>query len=539
MKPKILKLLIIAIALSVNSVIAQTIIPEPMQMESKDGKFTFNSKTKISYNNKDVINEVNYLSELFKITSGFTLKTTSKKLRKNCVKIELDKKLTSLKDEGYELNINKKSITIKAAKPAGIFYAIQTIKQLLPAEVDGVYPVKNLDKSVQCLEIKDVPRFGYRGYLLDVSRYFIPISSIKKTLDAMAFYKMNTFHWHLTDYQGWRLQIMKYPELTLKGSKVNQTKWMFNKDKISDNIPSCGYYTQQEVKELIEYAKKLHIRIIPEIDVPAHSIAAISAYPHLSCFGKPQKVKEEKVGAMATVFCPGKESTFKFLEGVFDEVMELFPEQEIHIGADEVNKEVWKKCPHCKKRMEEEGLKTYDELQSYFVKRVEKYLNKHNHNIIGWDEILEGGLAPNATVMSWRGTKGGIKAAKMGHKVIMTPTQFCYFDYCQGKDRSKEPYVRFKAYLPLSKVYSYDPIPKELNEKEAKLVLGAQANMWSNFVKSASHAEYMTFPRICAIAELTWSPLEKKDYQKFTKKLESHYPRLEQRHIIYRKAPQE
>ncbi len=356
----------------------------------------------------------------------------------------------------------------------------------------------------------------------------------------MAFYKMNTFQIHFTDYQGWRLQIMKYPNLTFTGSKVDQTKWLFeNGNYIADNIPSGSFYTQQEIKELIEYANKLHIRIIPEIDVPAHSVAAIASYPYLSCAGTAQKVKEEKCGAMPIIFCPGKESTFEFLENIFDEVMTLFPSQDIHIGGDEANKKEWKKCPHCRKRMEEEGLETVDELQSYFVKRIEKYLNKHNHNVIGWDEILEGGLAPNATVMSWRGTKGGIKAAKMGHEVIMTPTGFCYFDHCQGKDRTKEPFVRFKAYLPLSKVYSYEPVPEELNKQEAEFIIGIQANMWGNAVKNTSHVEYMTFPRLCALAEVAWSTKEKKDYQRFAKKLESHYPRLEQRHVIYRKPPQE
>ena len=519
---------------------AQTIIPEPLALVKKEGTFTFNKKTTIVFDNKKISNEVLYLATMFKITSDFTLKITEKESKKNVVKMILDKSLTSLGDEGYQLQILPEKIIIKAVKPAGLFYACQTLKQLLPAEIDGVYPVENLNLTIPCMEVKDAPRFSYRGYLLDVSRYFVPISSIKKMLEAMAFYKMNVFHWHLTDYQGWRLQIMQYPKLTMIGAKVGQTKLMYrDKEIIEDHIPSEGFYTQEEVKELIAYAEKLHIRVLPEIDVPAHSIAAIAAYPFLSCSGTPQKVKEQKVGAMATVFCPGKESTFEFLENVFDEVMTLFPEQKIHIGADEVKKEEWAKCAHCKKRMEKEGLKDLDELQSYFVQRIEKYLNKKKHSIIGWDEILEGGLAPNATVMSWRGIKGGIKAAKMGHNVIMTPTTFCYFDYAQGKDRLKEPYVRFKNYLPLSKVYSYDPVPTELNKDESKFILGAQANMWSNFVKSTSHIEYMTFPRICAIAELTWSTKENKDFSRFVKKLESHYPRLEQRHIIYRKGPQE
>ncbi len=519
---------------------AQTIIPKPVNIEHNSGSFTFNQETIISFDSKDAINEVHYLADMFKISSGFSLKKTFEPLKKNFVKMLLDENLSSLGDEGYELTITEIGIIIKAAKPAGLFYACQTIKQLLPPEIDGVYPIKNLDLSIPCLKINDIPRFGYRGYMLDVSRHFIPLGSIKKMLKTMAFYKMNTFHWHLTDYQGWRLQIMQYPNLTLIGSKTTQTKLSFkDNDIIDDHIPAGGFYTKQEVKELIAFASKLHIRIIPEIDVPAHSIAAIAAYPYLSCSGAPQKVKEAKVGGMATVFCPGKETTFEFLENVFDEVMQLFSDQEIHIGADEVNKAEWKKCVHCKKRMLKEGLDEVEELQSYFVKRVEKYLNKQEHNIIGWDEIMEGGLAPNATVMSWRGTSGGIKAAQKGHKVIMCPKEFCYFDYRQGKDSTQEPYVRFKTYLPLSKVYSYEPIPEELTKKESPLILGVQANMWTNFVKSPSHVEYMTFPRLCAIAELTWSPKSKKDYQQFLRKMESHYPRLEQRHVIYRKPPQE
>lgn len=534
---------LILIVLSIGFVFplrAQTIIPEPLEMIHDEGTFTFNSETIVVYNTEAITNEVNYLTNMFRTTLGFILKTSEQPVNLNFVQMTLNPELSTLGNEGYHLNIYKTHIEITAAQPVGLFYACQTIKQLLPAEIDGVYPFETLNSTIPCLKIKDIPRFSYRGYMLDVSRYFIPINAMEKLLNAMAFYKMNTFHWHLTDYQGWRLQINQYPKLTLKGAKVEQTKLRFkDNEEIEDRIPSVGFYTQQEVSEFIEYANKLHIRIIPEIDVPAHSIAAISAYPFLSCSGLPQQVKQEKVGAMATVFCPGKESTFEFLENVFDEVMTLFPEQKIHIGADEVEKEEWEKCPHCKKRMEQESLETLDDLQSYFVKRVGTYLNQHNHNIIGWDEILEGGLAPNATVMSWRGMNGGIKAAKMGHQVIMTPTQFCYFDYVQGKDRTKEPYVRFKNYLPLSKVYTFDPVPSELNDQEGKLVLGAQANMWTNFVKSSSHVEYMTFPRLCAIAELTWSSKSNKDYIKFEKKLEAHYPRFEQRHIAYRKPPQE
>lgn len=537
---KILTVSIIAVIGLVFSINAQSIIPEPSEIVLEQGTFIFNPKTTVSCNSKNANNELNYLARMFKVTSNFTLSITQGDANENSVRMILDSSLISLGDEGYELTISQTNILIKAAKSAGLFFACQTMKQLLPPEIDGTYPVENLGLSVPCLKIKDVPRFGYRGYMLDVSRYFVPISSIKKMLETMAFYKLNTFHWHLTDYQGWRLQIMQYPKLTLTGSKAEQTKWVFDdRGPIEDHIPTIGYYSQQEVKELIEFAKKLHISIIPEIDVPAHSIAAIAAYPFLACTEAPQKVKQEKTGALATVFCPGKESTFEFLENVFDEVMTLFPQQAIHIGADEVKKEEWAKCSHCKKRMKEEGLESLDDLQSYFVKRVEKYLNENNHSIIGWDEILEGGLAPNATVMSWRGIKGGIKAAKMGHKVIMTPKDFCYFDYSQAEDRTGEPFVRFKNYVPLSKVYSYDPIPEELNKQEAEMILGAQANMWTNFVKSPSHVEYMTFPRLLALAELTWSSKENKNYDRFLEKLNTQYPRLEQRHIVYRKPPQE
>jgi hexosaminidase len=536
---KIFWILLLTLGITPTS-LAQTVIPEPLEMTSNPETFGFDKETVIVYDDENILKEVTYLSKMFQTTSGFVLKTSSETPAKNFVKMSLNKDNSDLGNEGYELGISKNEIIIKALKPAGLFYACQTIQQLLPAEIDGVYPVTDLITTVSGLNIIDKPRFPYRGYMLDVSRHFIPLGSIKKILEAMAFYKMNTFHWHLTDYQGWRLQIMQYPELTLKGSISEQTQLSYKENEfIEDRIPSGGFYTQQEVRELIDFAKSLHIRIIPEIDVPAHSIAAIAAYPFLSCVGTPQKVKEAKVGGMATVFCPGKESTFEFLENVFDEVMELFPEQEIHIGADEVNKEEWEKCSHCLKRIKEERLQDVEELQSYFVKRIEKYLNKYEHDIIGWDEILEGGLAPNATVMSWRGIEGGIKAAQKGHQVIMTPKDFCYFDYSQGADRDGEPFVRFKAYLPLSKVYSYEPIPDALTEKEGSLILGAQANMWTNFVKSSSHVEYMTFPRLCAIAELTWSPKEKKNYDRFIDKLESHYPRLEQRHLIFRKPPQE
>ena len=384
---------------------------------------------------------------------------------------------------------------------------------------------------------------------LDVARHFFGVEEVKRYLDILALHKINTFHWHLTEDQGWRIEIKKYPELTSEGAYRNGTIVGHFPGDSNDNERYGGFYTQEEIKEVVDYASKRHITVIPEIEMPGHSSAAIAAYPFLSCFpeentkvphdmmseeSKEQqangrnKVVQESWGVFDDVYCAGKDSTFTFLQNVIDEVMELFPSEYIHIGGDECPKSNWERCPDCQKRIAELGLKDEHELQSYFIQRMEKYINSKGKKIIGWDEILEGGLAPNATVMSWRGEEGGIEAAKQGHDVIMTPTGYCYFDYYQAEDKEGEP-LAIGGYLPVEKVYSYNPLPAELSEDEHKYILGAQANMWTEYIEDFSKLEYMLLPRLAAISEVGWTSPEEKDWSDFTTRLSAlraHYDRL-------------
>lgn len=519
-----------------NNVIADVnIIPKPSRVKELDGTFEFTEKTSISAP-KIFDDEAAVLSEMFKVSAGFRLNTKTKASKADVVFKHNSKLEQTLGGEGYLLTVTNNKIIIEAAAAAGAFYAIQSIKQLLPVAVAGYYPVKHLEMKIPCIEIEDSPRFKWRGYMLDCSRFFPSVDRIKKHLDIMALYKLNTFQWHLTDYQGWRMQVMQYPDLTKVGAHREQTI-IRQRGKVDyeDRTPDNGFYTQQQIKEIVAYAAQRHITVIPEIDVPAHSIAAIAAYPELSCTGLPAEVKQLKVGGMSNVFCPGKESTFEFVENVLSEVFELFPSQIVHIGGDEVNKDGWKKCPHCSKRMDEKHLEDYDQLQSYFIKRVEKFANQHGKTIIGWDEILDGGLAPNAMVMSWRGEEGGIKAAQMKHQVVMTPHTDLYLDYAQSDNRDDEPYIGFGPTLVLEKVYNYNPVPKQLTSEEAQYIVGAQANMWSNYINTPAHFEYMTYPRLCALAELTWTADRDKNYKEFESKLEKQYNRFVEMHVAFRR----
>lgn len=515
--------------------VAVDIIPQPQLVKESEGVFVFSEKTTISA--PDVFaDEAKFLSEILKASSGYTMEVTRNSRNAEVVFALVKDKLNEFGEEGYKLDVTKDKITIYAAKPTGAFYAIQSIKQMLPVEVAGYYFTPHVKMSVPCVYIEDKPRFAWRGYMLDCSRFFASVDRIKKHLDLMALYKLNTFQWHFTDYQGWRMQVMKYPDLTKIGSTRSQRSIFHPGRKLySDKTPDNGFYTQEQIRDIVAYAKALHITVIPEIDIPAHSIAAIAAYPELSCSGNPAEVKHSNHGGMSNVFCPGKETTFEFVENVLLEVFELFPSKIVHIGGDEVNKDGWKACLHCKKRMEGEQLKDYEELQSYFIGRVEKFVNKHGKIIIGWDEILQGGLAPNAMVMSWQGEKGGIAAAKMKHPVVMTPDNYLYFDYVQSENRENEPYVAFKKVLPIKKVYNYDPTPNVLSEEEKGYIVGVQANMWSNFVTSPAHFEYMTYPRLCALAEIAWTNNEKKDYNDFESKLEKQYLRFKEAHVAYRR----
>jgi hexosaminidase len=423
----------------------------------------------------------------------------------------------------YKLSIQNGRIDIQG-DAAGRLYALQTLRQLIQRNGNKI--------ELPCCNIDDYPRFGYRGMHLDVSRHFFDVGYVKKYIDYLAFHKFNTLHWHLTDDQGWRIEIKQYPRLTEVGAWRNGTLIGRYPGKGNDNQPYGGFYTQAEVKEIVQYASDRQITIVPEIEMPGHSSAAIAAYPQLSCFPDektviPNKMASEKSkaangklvqetwGVFEDVFCP-TEYTFGFLQGVLDEVMTLFPSQYIHIGGDECPKEAWKRSAFCQQLLKEKGLKDEHELQSWFIQRIEQYLNSKGRRIIGWDEILEGGLAPNATVMSWRGEEGGITAAKQLHNVIMTPGSHCYFDHSQTKH---EDSVTIGSYLPLEKVYRYEPVPKQLNEDQAIYVLGAQGNVWTEYITNPAKLEYMVFPRMGALAEVLWSPKEKRHWPGFEERL--------------------
>ena len=418
--------------------------------------------------------------------------------------------------EAYRLHITSAGVVLEAAAPAGFLYGTQTVLQLLPAEVFSGKSV-TAPLTLPCVDIQDAPRLPWRGMMLDCSRHFFPKEFVLKYIDFLVLHKMNTFHWHLTDDQGWRIEIKKYPKLTEVGAwRVDREDKHWNErppQTAEEKATYGGFYTQDEIREVIAYAKSRFITVVPEIEMPGHCLSALAGYPQFSCSGGPFTVPPGGVWPILDVYCPGNEGTFAFLEDILSEVCDLFPGEYIHIGGDEVDKATWTACPKCQARIKKEGLKDEEELQSYFVKRIEKFLNAKGKKLIGWDEILQGGLAPNAAVMSWRGTEGGIAAARAGHDVVMSPTTHCYFDYYQG-DPATEP-LAIGGYLPLSRVYDFNPTPAELTPDEAAHIIGAQANLWTEYVPTTAHAEYMTFPRIAAIAEIGWTAQDKRDWTDF------------------------
>ena len=492
------------------------VIPQPVSLTSKMGKFIFTADTKIllASNDDGLRLAAEYLQQLFPqdlktIEEGHTVE--------DVIIFNLDPAIENA--EGYELKIDPYEISINAKTGAGAFYAVQTLWQLLNTTI------KNGEKKYfPCVEIKDAPRYPYRGMHLDVGRHFFPVDFIKKYIDLLAKHKFNNFHWHLTEDQGWRLEIKKYPKLQEIAACRSETLIGHYSDQPHkfDGKKYCGFYTQEEAREIVKYAADRFINVIPEIEMPGHAMAAIAAYPELGCTG--QQIETAKIwGVHEDVYCPN-EVTFDFLENVLLEVMDIFPSKYIHIGGDECPKAQWKASQFCQNLIREKGLKDEHGLQSYFIQRMEKFLNSHGRSIIGWDEILEGGLAPNATVMSWRGIEGGIAAAKQGHDVIMTPTSHCYLDYYQSE--SPDEPLAIGGYLPLEKVYNYEPTPTELTSEEAKHVLGAQGNVWTEYMKTSDYVEYMTYPRACAIAEFCWSQKEAKNYDDFISRLSRHLKRL-------------
>ncbi len=426
---------------------------------------------------------------------------------------------TALHPEWYSLRVSTAGIAIDATTEAGLYRGTRTLVQLLEQGRDTA--------SLPCLTITDQPRFGWRGMHLDVCRHFFPIAFVKKYIDLLARYKMSSFHWHLTDDQGWRIQIKSRPELTAVGGWRRGSQVGAYANQQFDTVRYGGFYTQDEIREVVAYAAEHHINVVPEIEMPGHALAALAAYPQLGCTGGPYAV-ERGWGVFPDVFCAGNDSVFAMLQDVLTEVMVLFPSPYIHIGGDECPKDRWKTCPKCQARMKAEGLKDEHELQSYFIRRIEQFVNSKGRKIIGWDEILEGGLAPNATVMSWRGTEGGIAAARSGHDAVMSPGSHCYFDHYQG-DPANEP-LSIGGYTPLQKVYGYEPIPAELTADEAKHILGAQANLWTEYIATTDHVEYMMMPRMLALAEVLWSPKEQRNEADFIRRLEAEFPRLDALH---------
>jgi len=505
-----ISLFITVISFGSNAIDYRT-IPLAQKIELKAGfTFSLNEKVKITYDSKSIAQKKNaeFLKQFIQEKTGLTLKIAKSTNKSNRIILAIDTKIEH--PEGYKIVIDSKKIVISGKTEAGVFYGIQTLCKSIPTDKNSQLPP---------VEITDAPRFNYRGMHFDVSRHFFSVDFVKRYIDILALHHVNTFHWHLSDDQGWRIEIKKYPELTKIGSIRKKTVIGPYNSGIYDTIPYGGYYTQEQIKEVVRYAAERYISIVPEIDMPGHMLAALTAYPSLGCTGGPYNVAGTW-GIFDDVFCPGNEETFTFAQNVLDEVISLFPSKYIHIGGDECYKTKWKTCPKCQERIIKEGLNTdslhspENKLQSYFITRIEKFVNSKGRQIIGWDEILEGGLAPNAVVMSWRGIQGGIQAAKSGHKVIMTPNSHLYFDYYQAENRANEP-LAIGGFVPVDRVYNYEPIPAELNETEAKYVIGAQANLWTEYITTEKQAEYMLLPRLAALSEVQWTKPEQKNYTDF------------------------
>jgi hexosaminidase len=499
-----------------------SIIPMPASVSETADSFLLDKQTVIVANNESDKKTAALFNAWLRELTGYEL-AVKEQGDKNAILLQTGNDTTNA--EGYTLTADHNNIIIKGNSGAGTFYGIQTLIQLLPLE-------KARAMFVPGVNITDAPRFAYRGLHLDVGRHFFSVDFIKKYIDLMAMHKMNTFHWHLTEDQGWRIEIKKYPRLQEVASKRKETMAGRYADNKYDGKPYGGYYTQEQVKEVVQYATDHFITVIPEIEMPGHSLAALTAYPNLGCTGGPYEVGT-RWGVYDDVYCAGNDSVYLFLQDVLDEVMALFPGKYIHIGGDESPKVRWEKCPKCQARMKQEGLKDEHALQSYFIQRMEKYLNSKGRQIIGWDEILEGGLAPNATVMSWRGIEGGIAAAKQKHDVIMTPGEFCYFDHYQSKG-TNEP-LAIGGFLPVSQVYSYEPVPAALTSDEAKYIKGAQANVWTEYINNTNYLEYMVYPRAAALSEVLWSPKDKRNYDNFVDRLKVHVKRLDLKKVNYAK----
>lgn len=523
----------IKISAAQNNQIVFPIIPQPNYIQSYPGSFNLSDTTIIVAGEDNF--EALYLKQYLKNNYDIEIKINSHyppfknfiSLMTNAVSNSAD-----LDQEYYQLKITPKGVAITGNGTHGLFYGIQSLIQLLSVE-------KNKRLTIPCVQIMDSPRYKWRGMHLDCSRHFFSKEEVKKYIDYLAMYKFNTFHWHLTDDQGWRIEIKQYPLLTEISSRRKETiigKPVDSKGKPFksvkyDNTPYGGFYSQEEIREIVRYASDRHIDIVPEMEMPGHSLAALAAYPQYSCTGGPFETFTTW-GVSEDVYCAGNDSTFIFIQNILREIMDLFPGKYLHIGGDECPKLRWKGCEKCQKKIKDAALKDEEHLQSYFITRIEKFVNENGKQIIGWDEILEGGLAPNAAVMSWRGIKGGIAAAKEEHYVVMTPGKPCYFDHYQLKDRTKEP-MAIGGFNPLDSVYNYDPTPKSLTLNEQKYILGAQGNVWTEYITTFSQVEYMSIPRMCALSEVLWTQPESKNYRKFIERLEMHSKLLDRMKVNY------
>lgn len=513
------------------------VIPRPAQVTPLVGRFALTARTVIWTTPADV-RVGHQLARYLEPATGFALavRTDAPAPAGRAIVLRRDASLARLGPEGYVLEVRPDRVTARAPEEAGLFYAVQTIRQLLPPEVFRAAPIGGVAWTMPAVRIEDAPRFRWRGGMLDVGRHFLPRTFVEKYVDLLALHKMNTFHWHLTDDQGWRLEIRKYPRLTEVGARRPMTiagrqargdsaRWAY------DSVPHGGFYTQDDVREVVAYAAARHVTVVPEIEMPGHAVAAIAAYPALGVTGQPTAVAT-RWGVFDNIL-NAEPGTVTFMQDVLTEVLALFPGPYVHVGGDEADKTRWRADPRIQARIRALGLTDEHALQSWFVRQMDTFLTRRGRRLVGWDEILEGGLAPNAAVMSWRGTGGGIAAARAGHDVVMTPTSHVYLDYYQSRDRAAEP-IAGGGYLPLDTVYAFEPVPAELTPAEARHVLGAQGNLWTEYVATPEQAEYMVYPRLSALAEVVWTPRAAKDFPDFRARLETHLRRLDALDVHYR-----
>jgi hexosaminidase len=512
------------------------IVPLPQKVEVRTGNFHLNNQTKIAVDS-DSDETGRYLAAQLLRQTGQQIQVQPQPSKNEDVKgnilLTTKNAKAGLGPEGYELSVTPDAVTIRAAQPAGLFYGAQSLLQSIPPQPSNAVPAVAKDPLIPCIEIEDQPRFKWRGLMLDVCRHFFTKEEVKQLLDTMVVYKLNTFHWHLTDDQGWRIEIKKYPRLTEAGAWRKGVGFGLDPKSTTSYGPDGrygGFYTQDDIREVVAYAKARHITIVPEIEMPGHASAALTAYPQLSCTGGPF-TPDLPGGIFDGVFCAGNDESFTFLQDVLSEVFELFPGKYIHVGGDEVLTNNWHSCVKCQARLKQEGLKKDIDLESYFIRRMEKFINSRQRTLIGWSEIREGGLAENADIMDWVG--GAVEAATAGHDVVMSPLNDCYFDHYQSRDHSTEPHA-IGGYLPMEQVYAFEPVPAKLPAQSQWHILGAQGNVWTEYMPNFKHVQYMIFPRLCALAEVVWSPKSSRNWDDFQQRMQSQYPRLDGLGINYR-----